>query len=166
MQETPESTADASVSDSSSKWGVQRIVLVSAGGLGGIIILIFVIGLLLILASPLEATALRLLYLRNIAIIALVLEGLLIIGSLAVLIVQITRLINLLKREVRPVIGNVQGMVSSAKGTVEFVGDTVAQPIVQTGGLLAGIRVIVREVGGIRRAVEHRDAAPASKLDE
>lgn len=153
MQETP----DTSISESIPKWSVQKVVLVVASSLGGTIVLIFVIGLLLILSSPLEATALRLTYLRNIVFIILALEGVTIVGSLALLVIQITRLINLLSREVRPMLASTRSVVDSAKGTVEFVGDTVAQPVVQAGGILSGARVVMRDIGGIRRAIEHRD---------
>jgi hypothetical protein len=151
MQEPPENLNSERQSQS---WSVQRIIVMVASLLGGIIAIAFVVGLLLSLSSPLEATALRIQYLRNIAVIVLALEGILIIGSIAILIMQITRLINLLKKEVRPVLANAQSAVDSAKGAVEFVGDSVAQPIIQTGAFLAGAKVLIRDVGGIRRAIE------------
>lgn len=119
----------------------------------------------MILSSPLEATALRLVYLRNIALITMALEGVLIVGSLALLVVQVTRLINLLTREVRPVLANARNVVDSAKGTVEFVGDRVAQPVVQASGFLAGARVVIRDVAGIRHAIEHKGGAEEDGQD-
>ncbi len=139
--------------EAQSPWTVQRIVFLSAGVLGGVIALIFVVGLLLGFTSELEVTATRIEYIRNLFFIVIGIEGILIIGSIAVLIVQITRLINMLKRDVKPVLTTAKETVDTAKGTVEFVGDNAVGPIIRAGGFMAGLGVVVRDLGGIRRAI-------------
>ncbi len=136
-----------------SKWTVQRIVFISAGALGGIIAIIFVVGLLLAFTSELEITALRIEYFRNLFMIVLGIEGILIVGSIAVLIVQIARLVNMLKRDVQPVLTTAQETVNTAKGTVEFVGDNTVRPIIKASAFMSGVGVVIRDVGGIRRAI-------------
>jgi hypothetical protein len=139
--------------ETKSKWTVQRIVFIGAGGLGGVIAIIFVVGLLLAFTSELEITALRIEYFRNLFMIVLGIEGILIIGSVAVLIVQIARLVNMLKRDVQPVLTTAQKTVNTAKGTVEFVGDNTVRPIIKASAFMSGIGVVIRDVGGIRRAI-------------
>ena len=136
-----------------SKWTVQRIVFLSSGVLGGLIAIIFVVGLLLAFSGELEITALRVEYIRNLFMIVIGLEGLLIIGSIAVLIVQITRLVNMLKRDVQPVLTTAQETVNTAKGTVEFVGDNTVRPIIRASAFASGVGVVLRDMGGIRRAI-------------
>jgi len=136
-----------------SKWTIQRIVFLSSGALGAIIVVIFVIGLLLAFSGELEITALRVEYIRNLFMIVIGLEGILIIGSIAVLIVQITRLVNMLKRDVQPVLTTAQETVNTAKGTVEFVGDNTVRPIIRASAFASGVGVVLRDVGGIRRAI-------------
>ena len=136
-----------------SKWTAQRIVFLSAGVLGAIIALIFGIGLLLAFSGELEITALRIQYIRNIFMIVLSFEGILIIGAIAVLIVQITRLVNMLKRDVKPVLTTAQETVNTAKGTVEFVGDNTVRPIIRASAFMSGLGVVIRDMGGIRRAI-------------
>jgi hypothetical protein len=136
-----------------SSWTLRRIVIVAAAALGGIIILIFVFGLLLALFSDVEATAARIQIIRDIFFIMIGLEFILIIGAVAILILQIARTTNLVQSEVKPVLKDAQEAVSSAKGTVDFVGKNVTEPIVKTGAFLAGAGVFMREVGGIRRAI-------------
>ncbi len=136
-----------------SKWTVQRIVFLSSGILGGIIVIIFVIGLLLAFTSELEITALRIQYIRNLFMIVIGLEGMLIIGAIAVLIVQITRLFNMVKRDVQPVLTTAQDTVNTAKGTAEFVGDNAVRPIIRASAFASGLGVVIRDVGGIRRAI-------------
>ncbi len=136
-----------------SKWTVQRIVFLSSGILGGIIVIIFVIGLLLAFTGELEITALRIQYIRNLFMVVIGLEGILIIGAIAVLIVQITRLFNMVKRDVKPVLTTAQDTVNTAKGTAEFVGDNAVRPIIRASAFMSGMGVVIRDVGGIRRAI-------------
>jgi hypothetical protein len=135
------------------RWTMQRIIMIAAAALGGVIVLLFVTGLLLALLSDVQATAPRIQIVRDIFIIVMSLEFILIIGALAILILQVARLVNLLQNEVKPVLENTQEAVNSAKGTVEFVGNNVTEPVVRVGSFLAGAGVFVREVGGIRRAI-------------
>lgn len=132
---------------------VKRVVMIAAGALGGIVVLLFVVGLLLALFSNVEATAPRIQIIRDIFIIMLALEFILIVLALAVLILQIARLINLLQNEIKPVLENAQDTVNNAKGTVEFVGSNVTEPLIRARSFMAGTRVLVRELGGIRRAI-------------
>ena len=145
--------ADSTKVKPESKWTAQRIVFLSAGVLGAIIALIFGIGLLLAFSGELEITALRIQYIRNIFMIVLSFEGILIIGAIAVLIVQITRLVNMLKRDVKPVLTTAQETVNTAKGTVEFVGDNTVRPIIRASAFMSGLGVVIRDMGGIRRAI-------------
>lgn len=138
-----------------SGWTLKRIVMIAAGVLGGLIILLFILGLLLALFSNVEATALRIQIIRDIFLIVMALEFILIILALAVLILQVARLINLLQNEIKPILENTQDTVNSAKGTVEFVSTNVTRPIVRAGGFVAGTSVLIRELGGIRRAIRH-----------
>jgi hypothetical protein len=148
-----QAAAPVSVTKKSSKWTVQRIVMLAAGVFGGIIVLLFVIGLLFALFSDVQATAPRIQIIRDLLIIVISLEFMLIVGAFAILILQIARLVNLLQNEVKPVLENTQEAVNTAKGTVEFVGNNVTEPVVRVGSFLAGAGVFMREVGGIRRAI-------------
>ncbi len=136
-----------------SKWTMQRIIMVAAAALGGVIVLLFVIGLLFALFSDVQATAPRVQIIRDVFIIIMSLEFILIIGALAILILQVARIVNLLQSEVKPVLENAKETVNTAKGTVEFVGNNVSEPVVKTSAFLAGAGVFIREAGGIRRAI-------------
>lgn len=136
-----------------SRWTIQRIVVASAAVLGGIIILIFVIGLLFALFSDVQATAPRIQIIRDTLVTVITLEFLLIIGAVAIVILQVARLVLMLQTEVKPVLENTKDAVNSARGTVEFVGNNVTEPVVRVGSFLAGANVFVREIGGIRRAI-------------
>ncbi len=136
-----------------SRWTLQRIVMVASAVIIGVLLLIFVIGVLLALLTDAEQTAPKIQIVRDIFIIILTLQGILIVVALAVLILQIARIINLLQNEIMPVLKNAQDTIGSAKGTVEFVGKNVAEPVIYLSGFVAGTSVFFRELFGLRRAL-------------
>lgn len=148
-----ENTSQTTTETEKGRLSIQRIAVLSAGTLGGIIVVIFLIGLAFALFSDFEATAARVEIIKNTIIIIMILEGLLIVAALSILIVQIGRLVNLLQTRTKPVLENAQEAVNSAKGTVEFVGDNVTEPIVRMGSFMAGAKVVISELGGIRKAI-------------
>jgi hypothetical protein len=136
-----------------SRWTIQRITAITAGVLAGLILLIFVTGVLLALLSNVEATAPRVQIIRDIFLIILAFQGILVIAALAILILQIARLINLLQNEIMPILKNTQETVNTARGTVEFVGSNITEPVMKLNGFLAALTVILRELFGIRRVL-------------
>ncbi len=137
---------------------VTRIALGATIGIGIVIIVIFVIGLGFALLTDATQTAGKIQIIRDIVVIIIAIEGILIVVGLAVLIAQIARLVNLLQTETRPILDNAAAAAKSAKGTADFVGENVAEPIIKAGGFFAGLGVFLRELGGIRRAIRRRES--------
>ncbi len=77
---------------------------------------------------------------RDIAIVLLAIESLIIGGLLIVLVLQIRNLINVLKDEVKPILGEARDTVSTVKGTTSFVSDTVITPIVNMASFASAVR--------------------------
>lgn len=126
-----------------------------------IVLLPIVIALLATQGQPLENFAAVIQIIRDVFIIFLALQGVMIILALAVLIAQVARLINLLQSEVKPILKNTQDTVNTAAGTVRFVGKNVTEPIVKISGFMAGASVLVGHLFGIRRAI--RPVKPEEK---
>ena len=126
-----------------------------------LVLLPIVIALLATQGQPLENFAAVIQVIRDVFIIFLALQGIMIILALAVLIAQVARLINLLQSEVKPILKNTQDTVNTAAGTVRFVGKNVTEPIVKVSGFLAGTSVVLSNLFGIRRAI--RPAKPEDK---
>jgi len=84
---------------------------------------------------------------RDIAIILVALEILIMNGLLVVLIWQVWRLVKMIRSEMRPVIRDSQGTVGTVKGSAEFVSASFISPLIAASGRLAGI---VRSVQVIR----------------
>ncbi len=77
---------------------------------------------------------------RDIAIIVLAVESILIGILLSVLVIQVIRLIKMLRQEVIPILNSTQETVGTVRGTATFVSDHVVQPVVQVSSFTAGVR--------------------------
>jgi len=84
---------------------------------------------------------------RDIFIIVVALESLVIGVALIVLIVQLASLINLLQNEVRPILKATSDTVNNLRGTAEFLGENVVEPVVQLNGYLAGLYRMLELMG-------------------
>ncbi|MEL6272972.1 MAG: hypothetical protein AAFR22_24415, partial [Chloroflexota bacterium] len=131
---------------------VQRVVVIAVA------ILIGLFALLLVLAIAgavlnVERFGPIIEVIRDIVLIFLALQGVLIIMALAILIAQVARLVNLLQNEVGPVLEDTQQTVKHARGTVEFVGNNVSEPIIKANAFAAGVSVFIRETFKLRAAL-------------
>ncbi|MFZ5887678.1 MAG: hypothetical protein ACOYYF_09445 [Chloroflexota bacterium] len=87
---------------------------------------------------------------RDIFIIVVALESLVIGVALIILIVQMASLINLLQNEVRPILKATSETVHNLRGTAEFLGENVVEPVIKLNGYLAGLNRML-ELMGIKK---------------
>lgn len=87
---------------------------------------------------------------RDVFIIIVAFETLVIGVALIVLIVQLASLINLLQNEVRPILTATSETVNNLRGTAEFLGENVVEPVIKLNGYLAGMTRVI-ELMGIRK---------------
>jgi hypothetical protein len=85
---------------------------------------------------------------RDIAIIVLALETIMIGVLLAVLVIQVIRLVKLLREEVMPILRSTQETASTVRGTATFVSDRVIQPVVKISSYTSGVRRAVSVLFG------------------
>jgi len=87
---------------------------------------------------------------RDVFIIFMALESLLIGAALVVLIVQFASLINLLQNEVRPILDSTNETVNHLRGTAEFLGENFVAPVIKLNGYLAGMQRML-ELFGVKK---------------
>ncbi|MEZ4675354.1 MAG: hypothetical protein R2932_14050 [Caldilineaceae bacterium] len=103
---------------------------------------------------------------RDIAIIIIAIQSIVIGVLLAVLVWQVWRLVKMLQTEVQPIIKDAQETVSTVRGTTTFVSDSVVNPVVKTTSTLVGIRRTVSSLTADlrpQRRSRKRAAAPTSQ---
>ncbi len=80
---------------------------------------------------------------RDIAIIVLALESIIIGVLLAILVIQVVKLVRMLREEVMPILKSTQDTVSTVRGTADFMSDHLVQPVVKVSSIAAGARQAV-----------------------
>lgn len=118
-----------------------------AGAIIGGIVLLVLLGLaIFFLLQPATPTD----KIRDVFIIVVALESLVIGVALIVLVVQLASLINLLQNEVRPILKATNETVNNLRGTAEFLGENMVEPVIKLNGYMAGLNRML-ELMGIRR---------------
>jgi hypothetical protein len=106
------------------------VLLVIAGVIAG--------GVFLFQSEP-ESTS----HIRDIFIIFMALEGLILGVALVILMVQLAVLINLLQNEIKPILKATNETVNTVKGTTEFLSMHLSEPVIKLNGYLAGLQKLI-----------------------
>lgn len=85
--------------------------------------------------------------LRDIFIIFMALESLVIGAALVVLIVQIASLINLLNNEIKPILDATNETIATLRGTSQFLSENLVEPVVKLNSYLAGLQKMFDMIG-------------------
>ena len=92
---------------------------------------------------------------RDIAIIVIAVQSIIIGILIGVLIWQIWRLVKIIQHEVQPIIDDTQSTVNTVRGTATFVSDTVVDPVIRTSRTVARwtgmVNAFRRDLAGLRR---------------
>jgi nitrate reductase gamma subunit len=80
---------------------------------------------------------------RDIFIIFMAFESLVIGAALVVLIIQVASLINLLQNEVKPILESTSETVNTLRGTTEFLSENLVEPVIKLNSYIAGLRKIL-----------------------
>ncbi len=77
---------------------------------------------------------------RDIFIIFMAFESLVIGAALIILIIQVASLINLLQNEVRPILKSTSETVNTLRGTTAFLSENLVEPVIKLNSTLAGFK--------------------------
>ena len=131
----------------SSQQNDQKMKRIMIGVIVGVIILLILLGVaIFFLLQPATPTD----KIRDVFIIVVALESLVIGVAIIVLIIQLASLINLLQNEVRPILTATNETVNNLRGTAEFLGENVVEPVIKLNGYLAGMNRVI-ELMGIKK---------------
>jgi len=113
----------------------RNIVLV----IGAILLVgILVAGLVLLIGANNETTG----KVRDIFIIFMALESLVVGVALIILMIQLAVLINLLQNEIRPILESTNQTVNTLRGTVSFLSNNLVEPVIKLNTYLAGVKKV------------------------
>ena len=104
-------------------------------------------GIVMLALAP-EGTTARV---RDIFIIFMALESLVLGVGLIILIVQLATLINLLQNEIKPILDSTSQTVNNLKGTTQFLSNNLVAPILKLNEYLAGLKKLFEIIRPDRR---------------
>jgi hypothetical protein len=108
-------------------------------GLAILALVILIVGIAIAVAYMVQNPAQTEL-LRDIVIILMALEFLLLGLALLVLVVQIARLTALLENEIRPILDTTNETLNTLRGTTTFLSDNLVQPVIKANSSISAVR--------------------------
>ena len=115
--------------------------------IGVVIFALLVTGIIFLSRAGGETTG----QVRDIFIILMALESIVIGVALIVLVVQLASLINLLQNEIKPILRNTNDAVNTLKGTTTFLSDNLANPVIKLNSSFAGAKRLLDLVRFIKK---------------
>jgi len=134
---------------SSEKLRKQRRIVISIT-IGVVLVLAILVTCLVFLLHP-NTDAEYVARIRDVFIIIMALESLLVGVVLVVLIIQMARLTNLLQNEIKPILESTNETISTLRGTSQFLSDNLVEPVVKLNEYSAGIQKLIELLGLIRK---------------
>lgn len=116
--------------------------------IGAVVVLLLLVAAAVLLLRADNDTTGRV---RDVFIIFMALESLVIGVALIVLIVQLATLINLLQNELKPIIQSTNETVNTLRGTIAFISENVTEPIIKLNAYLAGFKTFFDVMRPTRR---------------
>ena len=112
-----------------------------------VLLLVLLIGGTYVLLLPGIDTA----KVRDLFIIYMGFQSLVIGLVLVILMIQLARLINMLQNEIKPILDSTNETVNHLRGTTMFLSDHIVDPVIKLNEYLAGITQALGLVGLVRR---------------
>ncbi len=115
---------------------------------GALVLLAVIIGLIVLLMLTGSENVGKI---RDIFIIFMALESLIIGIVLVILIVQLAVLINLIQNEIKPIMQATNETVNTLKGTSTFISNNIAEPVIKLNEYLAGFKKLLDLLFPVRK---------------
>jgi hypothetical protein len=140
IERPPEEELASRIALRRQRWIMAGIIVAAILVLSGI-----VLAIIALTRNPATATNVR-----DIFIIFMAFESLIIGAALVVLVIQIASLINLLQNEVKPILQSTSETVNTLRGTTEFLSENLVEPVIKLNSYLAGLRKLL-DIFSIRK---------------
>jgi hypothetical protein len=115
---------------------------------GALVLLAVIVGIIVLLMLTGSENVGKI---RDIFIIFMALESLIIGIVLVILIVQLAVLINLVQNEIKPIMEATNETVNTLKGTSTFISNNLAEPVIKLNEYLAGLKKLMDLLFPIRK---------------
>lgn len=132
------------------KSGGPNVALIAAIALGVLTVLLIAAAVLLAFNAERAAPVVEII--RDVIVIVIALEFAVIGAALVVFLVQVSRFINLMNNEVKPILDSAQDTANALRGTAIFVNRHATRPIIDAAAALGGFSRVMKDTNRIREA--------------
>lgn len=141
MIENPTDSSQPS-SSAQANQGKQRLVIVLVVA----VVLLIITGLVFAVIGLLQdgATTAKI---RDIFLIFMAFESLIIGAAMVILVIQVASLVNLLQNEVKPILKSTSETVDTLRGTTAFLSENMVEPVIKLNSYLAGFKKLTNLMG-------------------
>ena len=154
MTDSEAETGTASPSTVHPSSGVKITRLIKFTSIAGILlILLLLIAALAAALTAAETWAPFVQIFRDVFLLLLLLESVLVIAALAILLLQAAGFLIMLRSEVKPILDNARETTRLSKATAQFVNNNALDPLIQIKSFLAGLLAFLRELIRLRAVV-------------
>ncbi len=94
---------------------------------------------------------------RDVFIIILAVQSLMMGLVVVILILQLARLINLIQNEIRPILNSTSETVNNLRGTTLFLSENMVEPVIKMNEYMAGFTQFFATIGLIRRSSKKKN---------
>ena len=115
--------------------------------IGIILLSALVVGVIYLARSDAATTG----QIRDIFIIVLAVESIVIGAALVILVIQMAALFNLLQNEIRPILESTRATLSTLKGTTTFLSEHAIKPVINMSSMAAGLKKMVSLIDIVRK---------------
>ena len=154
----------ASLAAPSSGGGIRRLIKVSAI-IGILLILLLLVAALAAALTAAETWAPFVRVFRDLFLLIILLESVLVIAALAILMLQAAGFLIMLKTEIKPILDNARETTRMSKATAQFINSNAVDPLIQIKSFLSGLLAFLRELIRIGSLVTPEDKS-ADPSDE
>jgi len=138
----------------------QKRIVIAIIAIAVVIVVVLTASFILLM----NAEAANVAQLRDVFIIFLALQSLLIGLVLVILMIQLATLINLLQNEIKPILDSTNETVSNLRGTTNFLSDNLVQPVIRLNEQMAGIMRFLAIMGLTRKTKKSQPNTKESNL--
>ncbi len=132
---------------------ITRLIKLSA--ILGILLILILLGAALAAALTAPETWAPLIRIfRDVFLLILILESVLVIAAIAILMLQTAGFLIMLKTEVKPILDNARETTRLSKATAQFINSNAVDPLIQIKSFLSGLLAFLRELIRIRNLVD------------
>jgi len=151
---------NAENSDESSGRSISRIAMLIAIAVIVVVLLPLIFALVVsITASETWAPVIQIF--RDTFVIMFLVEFILVIGAVAILVIQVARFFIMLQTEIKPILDNARETANATKATAQFVNKNATDPLIQIKSFFAGLALFIREILRIRSIIKPNKSSGA-----